>query len=144
MWHRLKSKERCTLVQQRLALPNCHLSRCQSYQSSRPPPSLQTVSWKAQCRTHLDRDKRKKGDNVRGVVRILCQDSLKKAVWLTKQRHSQSLARAMSEVFTANDSSMGSSGGTTEVRMRVHSRNSLYLFRLASLVPEKEKGIQTK
>lgn len=40
-------------------------------------------------------------------------------------QYSQSLARAMREVLTARDSSMGSSGGTTEVRMRVHSRKSL-------------------
>lgn len=40
-------------------------------------------------------------------------------------RHSHSLARAMREVLTARDNSMGSSGGTTEVRISVHSRNSL-------------------
>lgn len=40
-------------------------------------------------------------------------------------QYSQSLARAMREVLTARDSSMGSSGGTTEVRIRVHSRKSL-------------------
>lgn len=37
----------------------------------------------------------------------------------------QSLARAIRDVFTARESSMGSSGGTTEVRISVHSRNSL-------------------
>lgn len=36
-----------------------------------------------------------------------------------------SLARAISDVLTARESSMGSSGGTTEVRINVHSRNSL-------------------
>jgi len=33
------------------------------------------------------------------------------------------------DVLTASDSSIGSSGGTTDVRMRVHSRNNLYLLR---------------
>ena len=47
----------------------------------------------------------------------------------------QSFERARSEVLTASDSSMGSSGGTTEVRMRVHSRNNLYLFRDGFLLP---------
>ena len=36
-----------------------------------------------------------------------------------------SLASCSSDVLTAKDSSIGSSGGTTDVRMRVHSRNSL-------------------
>ena len=44
----------------------------------------------------------------------------------------------MSDVLTANDSSMGSSGGTTDVRMRVHSRNNLYRFRSGSSVPGHE------
>lgn len=51
--------------------------------------------------------------------------------------HSQSLARAMREVLTASESSMGNSGGTTDVRIRVHSRNSLYLFLFGSFVPER-------
>lgn len=52
---------------------------------------------------------------------------------------SQSLARAMRDVLTARDNSIGSSGGTTEVRMRVHSRNNLYRFLLGSLVPAAER-----
>lgn len=48
---------------------------------------------------------------------------------------SQSLARAMREVLTARESSMGSSGGTTDVRIRAHSRNRRYWFRRGSLVP---------
>lgn len=47
----------------------------------------------------------------------------------------QSLMSASREELTARDSSMGSSGGTTEVRMSVHSRNSLYLLRSGSSVP---------
>ena len=43
----------------------------------------------------------------------------------THEAHSHSLVSASRDVLTASDSSMGSSGGTTEVRMRVHSRNSL-------------------
>merc|ERR1719232_465130 len=46
-----------------------------------------------------------------------------------------SLERDKREVLTAKLSSIGSSGGTTEVRIRVHSRNSLYLFLLGSRVP---------
>lgn len=45
------------------------------------------------------------------------------------------LARVTSEEFTARDSSMGSSGGTTEVMMRTHSRRSLYLLRSGFSVP---------
>lgn len=37
----------------------------------------------------------------------------------------QSLASAIRDVFTARESSIGSSGGTTEVRISVHSRNNL-------------------
>ena len=39
-----------------------------------------------------------------------------------------SLERERRLVLTARLSSMGSSGGTTLVRMSVHSRNSLYRF----------------
>ena len=39
------------------------------------------------------------------------------------------------EVLTAKLSSMGNSGGTTLVKIRVHSKNSLYRLRLGSLVP---------
>jgi hypothetical protein len=39
------------------------------------------------------------------------------------------------DVLTASDSSMGNSGGTTDVRMRAHSRNSLYLFLVGSSEP---------
>ena len=54
-----------------------------------------------------------------------------------KQKDLHNLVNANSEVLTANDSSMGSSGGTTDVRINVHSRNSLYLFLLGSSVPIK-------
>lgn len=37
----------------------------------------------------------------------------------------QSLASAIRDVLTARESSIGSSGGTTEVRISVHSRNNL-------------------
>ena len=46
------------------------------------------------------------------------------------------LIRLRSELFTAKDNSMGSSGGTTLVKISVHSRNSLYLFLSGSFVPE--------
>lgn len=39
-------------------------------------------------------------------------------------------------MLTASDSSMGNSGGTTDVRMSAHSRNSLYLFLVGSSEPE--------
>lgn len=52
----------------------------------------------------------------------------------------QSLARAIRDVLTARESSMGSSGGTTEVRISVHSRKSLYRFLLRSLVPNRMKA----
>lgn len=47
------------------------------------------------------------------------------ASFLGEAWYLHSLARAMSEVLTARESSMGSSGGTTEVRIKVHSRKSL-------------------
>ena len=39
------------------------------------------------------------------------------------------------ELLTASDSSIGNSGGTTEVNIKVHSRKSLYLLRDGSSVP---------
>ena len=41
----------------------------------------------------------------------------------------------MSEVFTAMLSSIGSSGGITEVMMSTHDRKSLYVLRRASFMP---------
>lgn len=40
------------------------------------------------------------------------------------------------EVLTASDSSIGSSGGTTDVRIRAHSKNNLYLLRVGSAEPK--------
>ena len=51
------------------------------------------------------------------------------------KKDSHNLVNANSDVLTANDSSMGNSGGTTEVKINVHSRNNLYLFLLGSSVP---------
>jgi len=39
------------------------------------------------------------------------------------------------DVFTARESSMGNSGGTTDVKMSTHSRKSLYLFLVRSSEP---------
>lgn len=39
--------------------------------------------------------------------------------------YSPSLAKVTKEAFTANDNSIGNSGGTTDVKMRVHSKKSL-------------------
>ena len=50
-----------------------------------------------------------------------------------------SLDSAKSDVLTARDNSIGNSGGTTEVRMRVHSRNSLYLLRVGFSLPKNQK-----
>lgn len=44
---------------------------------------------------------------------------------------------ANSDVFTANDNSIGNSGGTTDVKISVHSKNNLYLFLFGSSLPEK-------
>lgn len=46
---------------------------------------------------------------------------------------------AKSDVFTANDNSIGNSGGTTDVIINAHSRTNLYLLRLGSSVPETRK-----
>lgn len=62
---------------------------------------------------------------------VLCRQTEPTAVipsshrFVLRPRNSQSLARAMREVLTARESSIGSSGGTTEVRIKVHSRKSL-------------------
>jgi hypothetical protein len=49
---------------------------------------------------------------------------------------------ASSDVLTASDNSMGNSGGTTEVRISVHSKNNLYRLRFGFSVPEqKNKGV---
>lgn len=47
-----------------------------------------------------------------------------------------SLERANSEVLTAKDSSIGSSGGITDVKINVHSKNNLYLFLSGSSLPK--------
>lgn len=39
------------------------------------------------------------------------------------------------DVLTASDNSMGNSGGTTDVKISAHSRNSLYLFLVGSSEP---------
>lgn len=56
---------------------------------------------------------------------------------MTVERYSSIpiFARATSEEFTAKESSIGSSGGTTDVMMRTHSRRSLYLLRSGFSVP---------
>ena len=51
-------------------------------------------------------------------------------------RYSHNLTSASREELTARDNSMGSSGGTTDVNIKVHSKKSLYLFLLGSSVPE--------
>jgi len=50
---------------------------------------------------------------------------------------------ARSEVLTASDSSMGNSGGTTDVRMSVHSRNNLYLLRVGFALPSQTHRLTT-
>ena len=54
------------------------------------------------------------------------------------------LVNASSDVLTASDNSIGSSGGTTDVKIRVHSKNSLYLSLLGSLVPVKTQSYLNK
>ena len=45
-----------------------------------------------------------------------------------------------SDVLTAKDNSIGSSGGTTDVKMRAHSKNSLYRFLFGSSEPAKKNN----
>lgn len=56
---------------------------------------------------------------------------------ITSKIYIPNFVRATRDVLTANDNSIGSSGGTTDVRINVHSRNSLYLFLFGSSLPEK-------
>jgi hypothetical protein len=51
----------------------------------------------------------------------------------------QSLTKAINDVLTARDNSIGNSGGTTDVKIKVHSMNNLYRLRFASFVPRKKK-----
>ena len=44
---------------------------------------------------------------------------------LERGDHLLSLTRAISDVFTAKDNSIGNSGGTTDVNINVHSIKSL-------------------
>ena len=62
--------------------------------------------------------------------------------WSLQSLYSRSLDSASREVLTASDSSIGSSGGTTDVRISVHSRNSLYLLR--SGFSEPDMKLETK
>lgn len=55
---------------------------------------------------------------------------------ILKKTYLPNFDREIREVLTANESSIGSSGGTTEVKIRVHSKNSLYLFLFSSSDPE--------
>lgn len=50
-----------------------------------------------------------------------------------KKKHPPNLLNATSDAFTASESSMGSSGGTTLVMMRMQSRRSLDFLRLRSM-----------
>lgn len=47
----------------------------------------------------------------------------------------KSLLRASKDELTAKESSIGNSGGTTDVRISVHSKNNLYRFLLGFSVP---------
>ena len=49
------------------------------------------------------------------------------------------LWRANNDELTANDNSMGSSGGTTDVKINVHSKKSLYRFLFGFSVPRKRR-----
>jgi len=50
--------------------------------------------------------------------------------------HIPNLERATSDAFTASDNSMGSSGGTTLVMIRIQSRRSLDFFKPLSMPVE--------
>ena len=47
----------------------------------------------------------------------------------------------ISELLTARDNSIGSSGGTTDVNINVHSKNNLYLFLSGFSVPKTTLGL---
>jgi hypothetical protein len=49
----------------------------------------------------------------------------------------RSLTKAINDVLTARDNSIGNSGGTTDVKINVHSMNNLYRLRFGSFVPKK-------
>lgn len=60
-------------------------------------------------------------------------------IWNCIMLYLHNFDNAKSDVFTANDNSIGNSGGTTDVIINAHSRTNLYLLRLGSSVPETRK-----
>lgn len=58
---------------------------------------------------------------------------------LLPQLYSHNFASDSRDELTANDNSTGSSGGITDVKIRIHSKNNLYLLRFGSSVPAHEK-----
>lgn len=51
------------------------------------------------------------------------------------------LANDNNDEFTARDNSTGNSGGITDVNIKIHSKNNLYLLRFGSSEPENSKFI---
>lgn len=49
--------------------------------------------------------------------------------------HLHNFANESKDELTASESSTGSSGGMTEVSIRIHSKNNLYLLRFGSSEP---------
>ena len=68
--------------------------------------------------------------------KLLIKQNLKFYSFNSKNRFLRSLTKAINDVLTANDNSIGNSGGTTDVKIKVHSMNNLYRFRFGSFVPE--------
>ncbi len=62
----------------------------------------------------------------------------------TAEKRSHSFASESNDEFTANDNSTGNSGGITDVSIRTHSKNNLYLLRLGSSDPGKGKEKKRK
>lgn len=51
------------------------------------------------------------------------------------------LANDNKDEFTARDNSTGNSGGITDVSIKIHSKNNLYLLRFGSSEPENSEFI---
>lgn len=66
------------------------------------------------------------------VIQILVLEQ----IWNCIILYLHNFDNAKRDVFTANDSSIGNSGGTTDVIINAHSRTNLYLLRLGSSVPK--------
>ncbi len=135
-----------TPIQRRLQRQDYLWSVCQFYQTHRRIFCLKRFykRWACDCTATCQLTLLPANGILNGSVQYMpenpnpCWSS-----WIKKklQLHDgPNLVRAIRELLTAKDNSIGSSGGMTDVSMRVHSRKSLYLLRPSSWDPGSNKS----